>query len=77
MIITDEVYGFEWDKGNILKNWEKHRVSRSHNNRGALSRQHWCFNPSLPVPSEPTMIVASLLFLPFAGIPSESFQQEI
>jgi len=29
MIITDEVYGFEWDKGNILKNWEKHRVSRS------------------------------------------------
>ena len=21
--------GFEWDKGNLLKNWEKHRVSPS------------------------------------------------
>jgi len=25
-LITDCV-GFEWDEGNLLKNWEKHRVS--------------------------------------------------
>ncbi len=25
--MLDEVSGFEWDKGNLLKNWEKHGVS--------------------------------------------------
>ncbi len=24
-----ELNGFEWDEGNLLKNWEKHRVSAS------------------------------------------------
>lgn len=27
MEILSRVEGFEWDKGNINKNWEKHRVS--------------------------------------------------
>ncbi len=27
MEILSHVEGFEWDKGNISKNWEKHRVS--------------------------------------------------
>ena len=25
--MLDETDGFEWDEGNILKNWEKHSVS--------------------------------------------------
>ena len=34
MYMTDmydfaELNGFEWDEGNLLKNWEKHRVSAS------------------------------------------------
>ena len=34
MYMTDmydftEIRGFEWDEGNLLKNWEKHRVSAS------------------------------------------------
>ena len=27
MYIFSHVYGFEWDEGNISKNWEKHKVS--------------------------------------------------
>jgi uncharacterized DUF497 family protein len=27
--ILRECTGFEWDEGNLLKNWEKHRVSAS------------------------------------------------
>jgi len=29
MIIIEDIQGFQWDKGNILKNMEKHRVSNS------------------------------------------------
>ena len=25
----DEVVGFDWDEGNILKNWEKHKVKHT------------------------------------------------
>ena len=28
MEILSRVEGFEWDKGNIKKNWERHKVSR-------------------------------------------------
>lgn len=29
MEILSRIEGFEWDKGNINKNWEKHRVSHT------------------------------------------------
>jgi len=29
MIFFEEISGFDWDKGNIDKNWEKHKVSNS------------------------------------------------
>jgi uncharacterized DUF497 family protein len=28
-IEIEKCIGFDWDEGNILKNWEKHRVSAS------------------------------------------------
>lgn len=27
--VLERVTGFEWDQGNLLKNWEKHQVSAS------------------------------------------------
>ncbi len=40
------VTGFQWDKGNLLKNWEKHRVS-------AVESEQVFFNkPVLAVPDE-------------------------
>jgi len=40
------VTGFQWDEGNLLKNWEKHRVS-------AVESEQVFFNqPVLAVPDE-------------------------
>jgi uncharacterized DUF497 family protein len=38
----DDVAGFDWDEGNIRKNWEKHRVS-------VLECEHIFFNRPLVV----------------------------
>ena len=27
MELSEKIEGFEWDEGNILKNWEKHKVT--------------------------------------------------
>jgi uncharacterized DUF497 family protein len=44
--ILDRLTGFEWDEGNLSKNWEKHHVS-------ALECEQVFFNrPLIPLPDE-------------------------
>jgi hypothetical protein len=48
-LLTDCV-GFEWDEGNLLKNWEKHRVS-------AMECEQVFFNrPLVALPDDPHSI---------------------
>jgi len=45
MVLLNEVDGFDWDKGNIDKNWEKHRVSH-------FECEEIFFNEPLVVPDD-------------------------